>query len=136
MKDNISLPNKFMNIQFFQTKIFFQMMFQCQEEEYIIIGKDDVGNFIGLSLDKQVFLLDTFDENTVYISKTIEAFLEEIEIYQQYSKIQFPDNLSDEELKEREASFKELLMQVDDTVCCDEKIYWSYIVEEIGYGII
>ena len=134
MEDNISLLDEFMNIQFFQTKNFFQMMFHG--EEYKIIGKDDVGNFIGLSLDEQVFLLDIFDESTVYISKTIEAFLEEIEIYQQYSKIQLPDNLSDEELKEREAFFKELLMQVDDTVCRDDKTYWSYIVEEIGYGII
>lgn len=134
MEDNVSLPNEFMNIRFFQTKDFFQMMFHGKE--YKIIGKDDVGNFIGLSLGKQVFLLDTFDKSTVYISQNIEAFMEEIEIYQQYSKIQLPDNLSDEELKQREVHFRKLLMQIDKNVCRDENTYWSYIAEEIGYGII
>ncbi len=134
MKDNISLPNEFMIIHFFQAKDFFQIMFNGQN--YEIIGKDDVENFVGLSSDKQVFLLNTSDKSTIYISKNIEAFLMEIEMYHRYSKIPFPDNPTEKELKEREKHFRELLMQIDGNACHDENTYWSYIAEEMGYGII
>lgn len=134
MEDSISLPNEFMNIQFFQAKDFFQIRFNG--ESYKIIGKDDVENYIGLSSDEQVLLLNTSDKSTVYISKNIESFLLEIEIYHQHSKIPFPDNPTEEELEVREKHFRKLLMQIDGNACRDENTYWSYIAEEMGYGII
>ncbi|MBS5145006.1 MAG: hypothetical protein KHY89_05725 [Butyricicoccus pullicaecorum] len=134
MENSISLPNEFMIIHFFQAKDFFQMMFNGQN--YKIIGKDDVENFVGLSPDKRVFLLNTSDKSTIYISKNIEAFLMEIEMYHRYSKIPFPNNPTEKGLKEREKHFRELLMQIDGNACHDENTYWSYIAEEMGYGII
>ena len=119
MENSISLPNEFMIIHFFQAKDFFQIMFNGQN--YKIIGKDDVENFVGLSPDKQVFLLNTSDKSIIYISQNIEAFLMEIEIYHQYSKISFPNNPTEEELKEREKHFRELLMQIDGNAFHDEE---------------
>lgn len=134
MENSIFLPNEFMMIHFFQAKDFFQIMFNGQN--YKIIGKDDVENFVGLSPDKQVFLLNTSDKSTIYISKNIEAFLMEIEMYYRYSKNPFPNNPTEKELKEREKHFRKLLMQIDRNACHDENTYWSYIAEEMGYGII
>lgn len=134
LENSISLPNEFMIIHFFQEKDSFQTMFNGQN--YKIIGKDDVENFVGLSPDKQVFLLNTLMKSTIYISKNIETFLMEIEMYHQYNKIPFPNNPTEEELKEREKNFRELLMQIDENACHDENTYWSYIAEEMGYGII
>ncbi len=134
LENSISLPNEFMMIHFFQAKDFFQIMFNGQN--YKIIGKDDVENFVGLSSDKQVFLLNTSDKSIIYISKDIEIFSMEIEMYHQYSKIPFPNNPTEEKLKEREKHFRESLMQIDRNAYHDENTYWSYIAEEMGYGII
>lgn len=123
-----------MILQFFKTNDFYQKMFHG--EIYEIIGKDDVGNFVGLSLDKKVFLLNTADENRVYISKNLQTFLQEIEAYHQCSKKPFPDNPTEEELKEREHHFRALLTKFDPDACYDETTYWSGIVEEMSYGII
>lgn len=132
--DGISLPNEFMNIEFFQKKDFSQKIFNGQT--YEIIGKDDVENFVGVSSDKQVFLLNSSDNIRVYISKSVKVFLEEIKAYHQYSQIPFPDNPSEDELQKHADVFRELLTKIDENACLDESAYWSCIVEEMGYGII
>lgn len=138
MEHNISLPDEFMIIKFFQKKEFYKLLFNGQT--YEIIGKDDVGNFIGVALDNRVFYLDTsynkYEYNLIYISKNTEAFAKQINVYNQYNSIPFPYNPVESELKEREYNFKELIREIDKNAFCNDETFWSVIAEEMEYGII
>ena len=138
MEYNISLPDEFMIIQFFHKNEFYQMLFNGQT--YEIIGKDDVGNFIGVALDNRIFYLDTsysgYENGLIYISKNLEAFAKQINLYNQYNSISFSHNLSEEYLKEHENNFRKLITDIDENAFYNEKTFWSTIAEEMGYGII
>lgn len=128
------LPKEFMIIQFFKTKDFYDLI--LDEQKYKIIGRDDVGNFIGLSSSEEVFLLDAVNKRRVYISMSVEAFVKEIELFHKCSAIPDLANPTEDELKERESHFRALLTEIDKNACVDESTYWSCIAEEMGYGIL
>ena len=54
MKQSLSLPEKFMAIHFFHSQDFYQDLFHGQR--YEIIGKDDMGNLIGVDFKGGCFI--------------------------------------------------------------------------------
>ncbi len=139
MKHDVILPEKdFFNIHFLPEREIFQMTFDRQN--YMIIAKDDVGNFIGIAPDKQIIFLDTMyegdEQGLIYIAKDIETFLKEIQLYQQYGETPYPDHPSKDFLETYETNFRELISSLDADAFCSENTFWSTAAEEMGYGII
>lgn len=138
MEDRFFLPEGFFIIQFFDPQDYFKKIFESQI--YNIIGKDDVGNFIGISLDGQVFYLNTASQGDksglIYISKNRNTFIKQIELYHQYSESLFQEDPSEDELKEYENKFRELILEIDPDAFCNDEAFWSTIAEEMGYGIM
>ena len=110
-------------------------------KDYKIIAKDDVGNFIGVAPNKQVFYLetacDTHSDNIRYIAKDIEMFIQELNLYKQYSENYYlEENPSDGTLVKYADGFKKLLIAIDPNAFCDPESYWSVTVEQMEYGLI
>lgn len=100
-----------------------------------------MGNFIGTAPNRQVFYLetasDTHLDNIRYIAEDIEMFIQELNLYKQYSENYYlEENPSDEALKKYADGFKELVITVDPNVFCNPESYWSVIVEQMEYGQI
>ena len=134
------LPNELIQyIEFLQADDFFVMPFLGND--YQIIAKDDVGNFIGVAPNKQVFYLetarDTHSDNIRYIAKDIEMFIQELNLYKQYSENYYlEENPSDGTLVKYADGFKKLLIVIDPNAFCDPESYWSVTVEQMEYGLI
>ncbi len=133
-ENNMELPEGFSQPRFFKEEDFYKTTFNGMD--YRVIGEDDVGNFMALDSEKRLFLLNTADKSAVYISKDKETFLKEIELYNGYGKIPFPENPTEEELAERESGFRKLMEETDENAFQSEETYWSAVAEEMGYGII
>ena len=140
MDYNLIFPNELIQyVEFLRSEEFFVMSFLGKD--YKIIAKDDVGNFIGISPNKQVFYLetasDTHSDNIRYIAEDIEMFIQELNLYKQYSKNNYlEENPSDEALEKYADGFKELVKAIDAKVFCNSESYWSVIVEQMEYGQI
>lgn len=137
MYSKLILPNQLIqDIEFFHVKDFYTMSFLGKD--YEIIAKDDVGNYIGMAPDKQVFYLetasDTHLDNMRYISRDIEAFMQELNLYKQYSDDYFmEENPSDKALREYADGFKKLVVAIEPDAFCDSESYWSVIAEQMEY---
>ena len=140
MYGKLVLPNPLVqDIEFLQAKDFYAMSFLGKV--YEIIAKDDVGNYIGMAPDKQVFYLetdsDTHLDNIRYISRDIEVFIQELNLYKQYSDDYFlEENPSNNALKEYADGFKKLVVAMEPDAFCDPESYWSVIAEQMEYGQI
>ena len=140
MDYGLVFPNELIQyVEFLRAEEFFCMPFSGKD--YKIIAKDDVGNFIGVAPNKQVFYLetacDTHSDNIRYIAKDIEMFIQELNLYKQYSENYYlEENPSDEALEKYADGFKELVIAIDPNVFCNAESYWSIIVEQMEYGQI
>lgn len=140
MYSKLILPNQLIqDINFLQAKDFYVMSFLGKD--YDIIAKDDVGNYIGMAPNKQVFYLetasDTHLDNIRYISRDIKAFIQELNLYKQYSDDYFlEENPSVKALKEYADGFKKLVVAIETDVFCNSESYWSVIAEQMEYGQI
>lgn len=140
MNYDLILPNELIQIiGFLETEDFFIMPFLGKD--YEIIAKDDVGNFIGTALNKQVFYLETaFDKHldTIkYITDDIAKFIQELNLYKHYTENYYlEENPADEELEKYADGFKKLILTVDQNAFRTPDTYWSVIVEQMAYGLI
>ncbi len=132
-ENNIVMPEGFLKLRFFKKKDFYKNSFN--DKEYIVMGEDDVGNFLVSDNGKRLLLWDTCYKNMVYISKDRKTFFREIELLYKYGGDSFPEDASDEELAKRENNFRRLLLEIDENALNGDT-YWSGIAEEMGYGII
>lgn len=110
-------------------------------EKYQIIGKNDVECYVGIAQNKQVFFLesavDTILNRARYIAVNINAFVEEIYIYQKcIRESELPENPSDEQLQQDADRLRTQIMKIADSAFSDENTYWSVIVEQMENGLL
>ena len=140
MDYGLVFPNELIQyVEFLRAEEFFGMPFLGKD--YKIIAKDDVENFIGVAPNQQVFYLetarDTYSDNIRYIAKDIEMFIQELNLYKQYSENYYlEENPSDGALVKYVDGFKELLIAIDSNAFGDPESYWSVIVEQMELGLI
>lgn len=83
MDIEFSLPDEtILLIEFLKLQDFFTFSFE--EKQYEIVGKDDVGNFVGIDNSNQVFYLEIDPNNTRYIASDLEKFIRELMFYKEY----------------------------------------------------
>lgn len=122
-------------IEFLSSKDFYQFSFMGNT--YEIIGKDDVGNFIGKSTNDCVYYLDTELNDCMYIAPTVKIFIKELKLYQKYSKgYEFPANLSDNELEKYAEEFKQQIKELDSNAFGGENTFWAIIAEQMEMELL
>lgn len=120
-------------IEFLHPQNYFTMSFMG--DDYEIIGKDDVGNYIGISLRGQVFYLEVSNHNARYIATNTKTLIEELNLYKCYSgSCDLSENASDEELNKYAAEFEKQIRELDANAFFDENTFWAIIVEQMELG--
>lgn len=131
MDFDISFPTEpILLIEFLNQQEFYNYTFN--DKKYCIVGKDDVGNLIGIDKNNIVFYLDTELNFAFYTAPNINIFVTELEIYNKYvSENELSDNPSDNELKQYTYKFTEKIKETDCNALTDENSFWSVIAEQM-----
>lgn len=120
-------------IEFLHPQNYFAMSFMGND--YEIIGKDDVGNYIGISLKGQIFYLEVSNHDVRYIATNTKTLIEELNLYKYYSDTcSLSENASDDELNKYAAEFEKQIRELDANAFFDENTFWAIIVEQMELG--
>lgn len=135
MDNNITLPAEvILLIEFLQPQDFYMVSFTGND--YEVLAKDDVGNFIGTAPNGQVFYLETSYEQTLnqvrYLALNTDTFIKELNLYKKHSQeYELPENPSDKELEKYICQFKKQIKELDPNAFKDETTFWSVIAEQM-----
>lgn len=128
-----SMPDEtILEIKFSEHKDFHLLVFN--DKEYTIVGGDDVGNLIGIDADGKVWFLDTEDEFEMYISKGLKTFVNQLELYRDWSHP--PLDASDEVNEENARKFSVELKKLDKDAMADCEDFWSVVIEQMEDGLL
>lgn len=110
------------------------------KKEYEIIGKDEKLDSVLVGVDKRgrVFSLETEDQAVFFIAGNVEAFVNELLLYDSLSENNggLSENPSDEELKQFVKKFKKRIKKLDRKAFYRRMTFWSLVCEEMEYGIL
>lgn len=134
--EDVDFPSEMiLLIEFLSPKDVYQLSFKGST--YEIIGRDDVGNFIGKNMEDCVFYLDSELNASMYVASTVKIFIEELRLYQKYSKEQESlVNISDHELKKYAEDFKLKIGELDSNAFFDENTFWAIIAEQMEMELL
>ena len=142
------LPKSFFNITFLKPGEWYPEAFAGVE--YCIIGKDDVGSFIGEAGDGTVYLLDTMEgaeHSLVYLAKNRKTLAAAIRTYRRHRRgamaaaflhfLLHRNEDNEEEQAQREAAgLRKKLSALDPEMLRDEFTFWAPLLDEIEWGMI
>ncbi len=127
LPDNDILHIKFLKPEEFHTSVF-------KNIEYTIVGSDDVDNLIGVDADGKVWYLDTANGYTMYSSKGLKTFVEQLALLINWD---FPgDDDSDEALEANARKFACEIKKLDEDAMSDYEDLWSVVIEQMEDGLL
>ncbi len=130
---DFSLPdNDILNIKFLKLEEFRPLIFN--DNEYTVVGGDDVDNMIGVDADGKVWFLDTVNGFPMYASKGLKTFVEQLELLINWD---FPaDDNSDDELEANAQKFSREITKLDEDAMSDDYDFWSVVIEQMENGML
>ncbi len=127
LPDNDILKIKFLKPEEFHSSVF-------NDVEYTIVGGDDVDNLIGVDADGKVWYLDTANGYTLYSSKGLKTFVEQLELLINWD---FPgDDATDEALEANAREFEREIKKLDKDAMSDYEDLWSVVIEQMEDGLL
>lgn len=123
-----SIPDeKILNFTFLKREEYYPQVFDGKQ--YTIVGNDDVDNMIGVDSEGRVWFLDTEMIYTIYSSKDLKTFIDQLEVYVNWV---FPDdNAPDDVIKSNVEEFKCEILKSNEFAFSDNKTFWSLTIEQI-----
>ncbi len=130
---DFTLPdNDILNIKFLKPEEFHSSVFN--DVEYTIVGGDDVDNLIGVDADSKVWFLDRVNEFTMYASKGLKTFVEQLKLLINWD---FPgDDDPDEALEANAREFSREIKKLDENAMSDCEDFWSVVIEQMEVGLL
>ncbi len=130
---DFTLPdNDILHIKFLKPEEFHTLVFK--NIEYTIVGGDDVDNLIGVDVDGKVWYLDTENEFTMYASRGLKTFVEQLELLINWD---FPgDNDSDEVLEANAREFEREIKKLDENAMSGYEDLWAAVIEQMEDGLL
>lgn len=130
---DFTLPdNDILHIKFLRPEEFHSSVFN--DVEYTIVGGDDVDNLIGVDADGKVWYLDTANGYTLYSSKGLKTFVEQLELLINWD---FPgDDATDEALEANARKFESEIKKLDKDAVSDYEDLWASVIEQMEDGLL